>query len=344
MNNGKPKKIILDADIGWMNDDSTSAIFALKSSEIDILGITPVMGNFDLNWEVACALRLLEVLGHEDVPVCPGFDRPLLHKRDAYADSVWGGWATFKKFDTIPPGMPSSQPDPRHAVDFIAEMVRKYPGEVTIVAIGPLTNVAVAIRKYPDIISKIEQLVIMGGAFGTLPMGHGNQTLTAEFNFWVDAEAVRIVLESGIPTVLMPLNVCRKTRLNREIYERLASPDSDFPEVAELFRTYIEPHYRNAGYIDGNEALYFGLYDHTTLAYLINPDLFHGLDMSVEVSVKEGLDYGTSYGYVSGTLYPFKDDCQYPYYRGAPIIKVIHDLDFDGLVELYVSTLTKREI
>jgi inosine-uridine nucleoside N-ribohydrolase len=85
-----PCKVIYDTDIGWMNDDCMAAIFALKSPDIELLGITPVMGNFDLNYEMACALRLLELLDRNDITVCRGFDRPLIHARSDYADRVWG--------------------------------------------------------------------------------------------------------------------------------------------------------------------------------------------------------------------------------------------------------------
>ena len=206
-----PTKIIFDTDIGWMNDDCMAAIFAMKSPEIDLLGITPVMGNFDLNYEMACALRLVELLGNDDIPVCRGFDRPLIHQRNAYADRVWGRWAVLEDVEDIPPGMPRLGADPRHAVEFIAETVLAQPGEITIVAVGPLTNVAVAMRMYPKIVAAVKEIVIMGGAIGRLPRGDGNVTPSAEFNFWVDPEAARIVMHSGANITLMPLNVCRRS-------------------------------------------------------------------------------------------------------------------------------------
>ena len=135
-------KIIFDTDIGWMNDDCMAAIFALKSPDIDVLGITPVMGNFDLNYEMACALRLLEILGREDVPVCRGFDRPLLHERSPYADKVWGKWALLEDVHDIPPGMPHLQPRPTARRGLPDRNCLAHPGEITVVAVGPLTNVA----------------------------------------------------------------------------------------------------------------------------------------------------------------------------------------------------------
>lgn len=332
------EKIIYDTDIGWMNDDCMAAIFALKSPDLDVLGITPVMGNFDLNFEMACALRLLELLGHEDVPICRGFDRPLIHERSAYADKVWGGWAKLEAVDDIPPGMPTLQPDPRHAANFIAETVLANPGEITIVAVGPLTNVAIAIRMYPEIIGQIKELVIMGGAIGSLPRGDGNITPSAEFNFWADPEAARIVMHSGAPITLLPLNVCRRSYFAKSMYDRIISPSSDYPEVVDLFKRYIGPRFDDPEIDKKAPVLFYGVYDHACLGYVINPDIFTCKEMCVEVSVQQGLAYGTSYGYVKGAYISGNETL--PIENDLKPVNVVYDMDFDKLVELYVSAIT----
>ena len=194
---GASLKIIYDTDIGWMNDDCIALLFALHCPEIEVLGVTPVMGNYDLAYEVACALRLTEVAGHAHIPVAAGFDRPLLHERGSYADQMWGKWATFEKGFTLPPGHPRLKADPRHAVDFIIDTLRANPGEVTLVAVGPLTNVAIALRKAPDIAALAKRVVVMGGGINLFPGGWGNSTPLAEFNFWVDPEAARIVMRGN---------------------------------------------------------------------------------------------------------------------------------------------------
>ena len=334
------RKIIYDTDIGWMNDDCMAAIFALKSAQLDVLGITPVMGNFDLNYEMACALRLLEILGHEDIPVCRGFDRPLIHRRGAYADKVWGRWALHESVDDIPPGLPTLTADPRHAADFIAETVLANPGDVTIVAVGPLTNVAVAMRMHPQIIDAVAEIVIMGGAIGRLPRGSGNVTPSAEFNFWVDPEAAAIVMHSGANITLMPLNVCRRSYFSRAMYERITDNDSDYPEVAELFRRYIGPRFDDPDLDRREPVLYYGVYDHACLAWLIEPDIFTCESMCVEVSTLPGLDYGASHGYVRGDYVSGNEAL--PIESAIEPVTVAYDMDFQRLVDIYVDAITLR--
>lgn len=334
------RKIIYDTDIGWMNDDCMAAIFALKSADIEVLGITPVMGNFDLDYEMACALRLMEILGHEDIPVCRGFDRPLIHQRGAYADTVWGDWAKHEAVDDIPPGMPALRADPRHAVDFIAETVLSHPGEVTIVAVGPLTNVAVAMRMVPEIIDAVAEIVIMGGAIGRLPRGSGNVTPSAEFNFWVDPEAARIVMHSGAEITLMPLNVCRRSRFSRSTYQRIIDPKGDYPEVALLFRRYIGPRFDDPELDRREPLLYYGVYDHACLAWLIDREIFKCERMCVEVSVQQGMDYGASYGYIRGAYESGNEAL--PIVGDIKPVTVAYDMDFDRLVDIYVDAITKR--
>ena len=333
-----PTKIIFDTDIGWMNDDCMAAIFAMKSPEIDLLGITPVMGNFDLNYEMACALRLVELLGHDDIPVCRGFDRPLIHQRNAYADRVWGRWAMLEDVEDIPPGMPRLGADPRHAVDFIAETVLAQPGEITIVAVGPLTNVAVAMRMYPEIVAAVKEIVIMGGAIGRLPRGDGNVTPSAEFNFWVDPEAARIVMHSGANITLMPLNVCRRSYFSRSMHERIIAPSSAYPDVAELFKRYIGPRFADPELDRREPVLFYGVYDHACLAWLIQPDIFVCQPMWVEVSARQGMDYGTSYGYIKGGYESGNEAL--PIESDLEPVNVAYDMDFEQLVEIYIAAIT----
>ena len=148
---------------------------------------------------------------------------PLVHEKSDFATGVWGEWWS----DEPPPGgFATKQAEAIGAAEFIGQTVRAYPGEITILAIGPLTKVAMAIRQGPDFAANVKQIVIMGGAIALLPDGHGNVTPNAEFNFWVDPEAARAVLKSGIPIVLSPLNVSRKTGLTKEWYERRVATDT----------------------------------------------------------------------------------------------------------------------
>jgi inosine-uridine nucleoside N-ribohydrolase len=333
-------KIIFDTDIGWMNDDCIALIMALNARAIDVVGVTPVMGNYDLAFEVASALRLLEHTGFEHVPVCPGFDRPLLHERGSYADQMWGEWATFEKAFLHPAGHPTLAADPRHAVNFIVETVRAHPGEITIVAIGPLTNLAIAIRMAPDIIGLTRQVVIMGGGINLFPGGWGNSTPLAEFNFWVDPEAARIVMRSGLPITLVPINVCRKTILGRSMVERLAGSASAGRGVAELFGKYTLPLFApGLDTLESKNHLAYGLYDSTTIAYLLRPELFETMRLSVDVVTAPGLQYGQSVAFEAGERIVDDENIRFPVENPPAEVTVVRDLDFDRMVELYLEAV-----
>jgi inosine-uridine nucleoside N-ribohydrolase len=329
-------KIIFDTDIGWMNDDCIALIMALHSPRFEVLGVTPVMGNYDLDFEVAAALRLLEFTGHGHIPVCPGFDRPLLHERGSYADQMWGRWATFEKGFDLPPGLPRLAPDRRHAVDFIIETVLANPHAVTIVAIGPLTNLAVAVRKAPAIVSLVQSVVVMGGGINLFPRGYGNSTPLAEFNFWVDPEAARIVLRSGLPITLIPINVCRRTHLPRDFVARLAGSTTAKRGVAELFRENTLPLFSSD---ERNNHQSYGLYDSCTLAYLLKPELFATTPLHVDVVTLPGLQYGMSVAYRTGERIIDDESITFPVENAPPVVTVAHDMEFDGLIELYYEAV-----
>jgi len=330
-------KIIYDTDIGWMNDDCIALLFALHSPGIEVLGVTPVMGNYDLAYEVACALRLVEVAGHGHVPVAAGFDRPLLHERGSYADQMWGKWATFETGFELPFAAATKKPDPRHAVDFIIETIRAHPGEVTIVAVGPLTNVAVAIRKAPDIMRLVRRVVIMGGGINLFPRGWGNSTPLAEFNFWVDPEAARIVMRSGMPIDLLPINVCRRTHLPRAFVDRLAVSRTAKQGVSELFRACLQPLFASSAH---ENHLAYGLYDSCTLAWLLKPELFETAALSVDVVTSPGLQYGMSVGYRTGERIVDDENISFPVENAPSQVTVVHDMDFEGLLALYLEAVS----
>jgi inosine-uridine nucleoside N-ribohydrolase len=323
-----------------MNDDCMAAIFALKSPDIELLGITPVMGNFDLNYEMACALRLLELLDRKDIPVCRGFDCQLIHARSDYADRVWGRWATHQTVEDIPPGMPEIQADARHAANFIGETVLKYPGDVSIVAVGPLTNVAMALKMYPEIADNVKEIIVMGGAIGRLPRGEGNITPSAEFNFWVDPESAKIVLQSGAPMTLVPLNVTRRSYFARFLCDRIVSVDNKYPEVRELFAKYVGPHFNDPALDSREPILFYGLTDHACIGYIIQPDIFEYRELCVEISINKGLDYGTSYGYEKGPYVTGNE--MLPMQNHLKPIKVAYNMNFDKLTKLYLETITGR--
>lgn len=205
---------MLDVDTGY--DDALALLLAVGHPGLDVLGVTCVAGNQRLPQVVTNTLKILEVTG-QAIPVALGMDRPLveelrppapLHGQDGMADL------------DLPP--PRSQPLPIHAVEFMAQTLRKSPQPVTLVALAPLTNLAVFLRMYPELAqAKIRQIVSMAGTFAAF----GNTSPLAEFNARQDPEAAAIVLESGLPVRLYPLDVFRMIRFDRgEIDHFMAGP------------------------------------------------------------------------------------------------------------------------
>jgi len=212
------KKVIIDTDIGIGIsgsdiDDGLALILALRSPEIDVEAITTVAGNVSVNEATDCALNLMEILGIEDVPVAAGASRPLLGDIDpirkvyntilnkADIKSSWKPKPTKLKCASI------------HAVDLIVSKVLEHPNEITLIAIGPLTNIAMAIRKEPVITKSIKEIIVMGGAATILPH---NVTPVAEFNMYIDPEAAKIVFHSGLPITLVGFDVTMKVFLKEE--------------------------------------------------------------------------------------------------------------------------------
>jgi inosine-uridine nucleoside N-ribohydrolase len=208
-------RLILDTDPGL--DDALALFLALASSEVQLEAITTVSGNVHVDLTTRNALTLLELAGRSDIPVARGCDRPLL-RQPVFADYVHGpnGLAGIE----LPE--PRLQPVSQHAVDLIIERVMAAPREITLVPVGPLTNIAQALRKEPRIAANVREVVIMGGAL-RVP---GNVTPEAEFNIYADPHAAHIVFHAGWPIRLVTLDVTNKTLLRREQVQALASNGS----------------------------------------------------------------------------------------------------------------------
>ena len=267
-------KVLLDCDPGI--DDALALLLALVSPEIDLIGVTTVAGNATVEDETHNALALLTMANRTAVPVAQGCARPLIKPLITASDTHGPTGMGYAKL----PG-PACRALAQHAVDFIIEQVRHAPGEITLVAVGPLTNLALAIRKAPDIIPLIKHVICMGGA-----IHHpGNMPLSAEFNVWVDPHAAHIVYHSDLPITLVPLDVtyqCIWTHAHTERLRKLAphAPITQF--VADATRFYIEFHQREQN-IDGcaiNDAL--------AMALLIAPDLVQTQALYVDVALADG--------------------------------------------------------
>ena len=273
-----PRKIIIDTDPG--QDDAVAILLALASpEELEVLGITTVAGNVPLALTSKNARIVCEVAGKVDVPVFAGCDAPLA--RDLVtAEHVHG--KTGLDGVTLPdPKMPLQD---AHAVDFLIETLRREPaGSVTLCPLGPLTNVATALQRAPDIAPRLREIVLMGGAYFEV----GNITPAAEFNIYVDPEAAEIVFKSGVPLVVMPLDVTHKALVTAPRVQAFADLGTRVGEVVASWTHFFE-RFDVAKY--GSEGA--PLHDPTVIAYLLRPDLFKGRHINVEIETQSPLTRG----------------------------------------------------
>jgi inosine-uridine nucleoside N-ribohydrolase len=270
------KRIILDTDPGI--DDALAFILAFNSPELKIEAVTTVAGNVNHAKGHRNAKQILEFLGVTDVPVCAGAVVPLI-KKLGHAEEFHG--KTGLGDTTLPE--PTMATDPRSAVDIILEKADELGKELTLVAIGPLTNIAVAILADPALPEKVDKLVIMGGAFNLTPYGHGNANSVAEFNIWLDPEAAKVVFNSGIPIVAIGLDTTTHLdyRMSREIFEGIVAKGNRTTDlVNDLCKGLVE---RFNG---------FSLHDPQAMAYVIDPSMFTTEKYKVDVECSGELTRG----------------------------------------------------
>ena len=273
-----PRKIIIDTDPG--QDDAVAILLALGSpDEIEVLGITAVAGNVPLPLTQKNACIICELAGKPDVLVYAGCDAPLARKL-VTAEHVHGKTG----LDGPVLADPVMALQPGHAVDFIIDTLRKEAsGSVTLCPLGPLTNIAAAFLKAPDVIGRVAQIVLMGGAYFEV----GNITPTAEFNIYVDPEAADIVFKSGVDLVVMPLDVTHKALTNKArvaAFRALGTePGRMVAEWTDFFERFDMQKYGSEG---------APLHDPCVIAYLINPNLFSGRRINVEIETGSDLTLG----------------------------------------------------
>ncbi|TCS61086.1 purine nucleosidase [Primorskyibacter sedentarius] len=272
------RKIIIDTDPG--QDDAVAILLALASpEEIEVLGITAVAGNVPLALTQKNARIVCELANRTDIPVFAGCDAPLKRKL-VTAEHVHG--KTGLDGPTLAdPKMPLQD---AHAVDFIIETLRAHPaGTVTLCPLGPLTNIATALQRAPDIAPRIAEIVLMGGAYFEV----GNITPAAEFNIYVDPEAADIVLKSGAKITIMPLDVTHKalvTPHRNDAFRALSTPVGEAVALmTDFFERFDKEKYGSEG---------APLHDPCVTAHLIQPDLFHGRHINVEVETTSELTLG----------------------------------------------------
>lgn len=265
------KKIIIDCDPGV--DDAFALLLACKCNELDILGITTVAGNCSLDDATNNTFKMLDMAGRNDILVYKGSDRSLI-KENVDAEEVHGigglGGVSFEKIDRMPEDM--------NAIDYLISTVNKYPGEVTVVALGPLTNIALAIRNDKDFSKNVKELVMMGGA-----VGQGNITSDAEFNFYKDPDAAKEVFDNFKGKIVMVgLDVTRKIPLTKALEKKLLEIDNPLSK-------FLYDITRNGADFDRRKG-YDGLIinDPLTIAYLVDRNILDFINREVIIDVDSG--------------------------------------------------------
>lgn len=266
--------IILDCDPGI--DDAFSIAMAIASDALDVLGITTTYGNVGLDHTTHNTMRLLDWFG-SDLRVYRGIDRALL---GALVDASEYHGASGMEAPEIGPS--SRKAEKQDAITWMIETLRQTDKKITIVASGPLTNIAMVLRLAPDVIDKIEQIVFMGGS-----TDYGNDSPAAEFNMLCDPHAAQIVLEAEVPKVMFGLNVTHQVIATPREVELMRALGNDTGRVFADMSVYFERVYREVYGFEGA-----ALHDPCTIAYLLDPSLFETRMMRVDCETNSGLSYG----------------------------------------------------
>jgi len=303
-----PRKIVIDTDPG--QDDAVAILLALASpAELDVLGVTVVAGNVPLPLTQKNARIVCELARKPDMKVFAGCDAPLSRKL-VTAEHVHG--KTGLDGPVMPdPTMPLQD---QHAVDYIIDTLRREPsGTVTLCPLGPLTNIATAFERAPDIAARVQEIVLMGGAYFQV----GNITPAAEFNIYVDPEAAKIVFGAGVPIVVMPLDVTHKALTNRARVEAFRNLGNEagrmVAEWTDFFERFDKEKYGSEG---------APLHDPCVIAYLLKPELFSGRHVNVVVETGSELTLGMTVADWWGVT------------DRAPNAMFMGDLDTDGFFAL----------
>jgi inosine-uridine nucleoside N-ribohydrolase len=302
--------VLIDCDPG--QDDALALLLALGSPELDVLGVTAVAGNQTLDKTTANALRVLELAGRTDIPVAAGADGPLIGELVVAADAH--GETGLDGVD-LPP--PSAEPVPEHAEDFLAAKIEASDRAVTLVALGPLTNVALLLEAHPEAAAKIDRVVLMGGA-----IHEGNQTPSAEFNIWIDPEAAARVFGSGLDVTMVGLDVTNRAVLSNADADGLRGGEPVAEAAADMIDFYLG--FYSEAYDHGGAPIH----DAVALAHVFRPDILTVEARYVEVDTSNGICRGR-------TVVDMRRRTSGP----EPNAHVAVDIDADGFRTLLLERL-----
>jgi inosine-uridine nucleoside N-ribohydrolase len=279
------RRVVLDCDPG--HDDAMAILLAAASPTVELEAITTVAGNQTLDKVTLNARRVCSVAGIDHVPIAAGCETPLRRER-IVAEDIHGA----SGLDGVDWGEPTVGLDPRHGVDLLIELaLRDDVRPLTVVAVGPLTNVATALRREPRIASRIERISIMGGAIGL-----GNVTPSAEFNIFADPEAADVVLGSGVPITLVPLEVTHRALATEPILARIVALDTPVARMSDaLLRFFAETYERVFGF----DAP--AVHDPCAVAAVIDPSILEARPMNVLIDLASEFSFGRTVCDVYGT-------------------------------------------
>jgi len=315
-----PQKIIIDTDPGV--DDSMAIFFALCSPELDVIGLTTIFGNVHTDLATINALRLLEIAGRTDIPVAKGAVNPIAGPFKGPVPYVHGEDGQGNVF--LPP--PTTNPVPETAAQFIIEQVMSTPGQITLVPIGPLTNIALALRLEPRIVKNVKEVVLMGGN----ALCPGNASPAGEANILNDPEAADVVFGAEWPVTMVGLDVTHRVNMTPDHLARYAQADN--PLAQHIAR--IVPFYRNyfETYIKNLQGIY--VHDSSAIAYLIDPTLFKTARWPIRVET-QGISRGKTWPATGSG----NQESPTPW-QNRPLVNVCLEVDSARLVQLELSRLT----
>ena len=305
------KKIILDCDPG--HDDAVAIMLAAKSEKLDLLGITVVAGNQTLEKTQVNARNVCQCLGL-DVPVYAGCGQPMVREKMVAAD-IHGETGLYG-----PVFEPLTKPlEEKHAVQFIIDTLMGSDGDITMVTTGPMTNLAMAMRMEPRIVEKIEQIVLMGGAYT-----NGNVTPAAEFNIIADADAAYVCFTSGRPITMVGLDVTRKALCYPAVVDRMEKVGNKASKLfVDLMRHFCKSQKEVFGWEGGP------LHDPITIAYLLDPSVLTVKPMHAEIDIRSTQSYG-------------RTNCDYfGYQKLEPTADVAVDIDVEKFWDIIEDGLRK---
>lgn len=338
------ERVIVDVDMGVLNDDAVALFMLLNSPNVEVLGVTVVPGNTWAEAGTAYSLRQLELIGRSDVPVFMGVREPLMGDRKPWLEAeerLWGRSeylgaygrtrpSSYLALDREPPiGYPTTKPADEHAVDFIVRTIKAHPNEVTLFVLGPPTNIALAIRKNPEIVPLVKRVLYMGGAIDV----PGNTTPAAEFNWWFDPEATRIALRAAFrEQVVVPLDIAERIYYTKAQYDRIVTgPETP---ITKLFKQLQGPRFEK------DAASRSFVWDSLTVAIFLQPSIATRVeDRFIDIDVTYGPNYGRSIGYHESRRRSFANPAEFP--AGTQKVKVLFDVNREAFWNLYVDLMRK---